>query len=330
MGISMKFYRYITLFIISLAAFVCIVTPVQAQGGTISMSPDTGTYAVGQTFTVTVKIDGGGFPFNAAKASVLVSPALAIQDVSIGDCGFAFVKPPVQSDPSFVGVILGGSAKSCSLYTLTIRPVLQGKGTITFVNSSVKSYKSAVDILTSIQNATFTVTAPTSGTQTGSITPAPIQSPSLGVNGTRLYDIVFRISQPQNLSSAGIYVVLDPNLPTQKTAIPSLFPGILNPDSVSGTVTFSSVPQGAHIIATYYSSQLLSKQVVYVTGASKTLVFGVSTKRSVISWQLIVGIAAALMFFIIIAMIIYRLFHRSTPPHTEPSQPMFQSVGTQQ
>ncbi|MDE2025594.1 MAG: hypothetical protein KGJ07_03805, partial [Patescibacteria group bacterium] len=250
----MKFIKQLFGFLaISITYLLCIGFA-HAQGGAIIMTPNSGSYPVGQTFTVSVTIDGGGFPFNAAKASVLVSPALSVQNVTIGDCGFAFVKPPVQTDPSFVGVILGGSAKNCSLYTLTVKTVAEGKGTITFVNSSIKSYKSAVDILTTLQNATFTITPPLPGTQNITTTPMPVQQPGTGANGIKLYDIVFGISQPQDLPLAGIYVVLDPNTPIQKTALPSLLSGLTTPETVSGSVKFENVTQGVHTIATFYNT----------------------------------------------------------------------------
>ena len=326
MGISMKYIKQILSLLTAVTLYILLAGTVHAQGGAITMYPNSGSYAVGQTFTITVKLDGGGFPFNAAKASVLVSPALSVQNVTIGDCGFAFVKPPVQTDPSFVGVILGGSAKNCSLYTLTVKAISEGKGTITFVNSSIKSYKSAVDILTSLQNGTFTVTPPTPGTKTTPVTPVPIEEPTTGTNGVKLYDIVFGISQPQDIPLAGVYVVLDPDTSAQQTAIPSLISGLLAPGSISGSVKFANVTQGVHTIATYYNSRVLTKQVIYVSGNTKTLVFGISTKRSSISWQMIVMLAAILILLIIILMIVYKLLHKSHGRKSEPQEPMFRPI----
>lgn len=329
MAINMKYIKQFLFACITCIVFITTAQTAHAEGGTITMSPNSGSYAVGQTFTVTVTIDGGGFPFNAAKASVLVSPALAVQSVTIGDCGFAFVKPPVQTDPSFVGVILGGSAKNCSLYTLTVKAVTEGKGTITFVNSSVKSYKSAVDILTSLQNATFTITPTTAGTVLTTVTPAPQEPPASGANGVHLYDIVFGISQPQDIPLEGIYVVLDPNTSAQKTAIPSLLAGLI-PGTVSGSVKFENVAQGVHTIATYYNTRMLSKQVIYVSGNTKTLVFGISTKRQIVSWQMIVAVAALLIVCIIIFMLLYKLFHRGNPQKPQTVEPAFKPVTPQQ
>jgi len=328
MAINMKrIIQYVALFSITLV-FLFVRTPAHADGGAITISPNSGNYVVGQLFTVTVTIDGGGSPFNAAKASVLVSPALSVENVVLGDCGFAFVKPPVQSDPSFVGVMLGGSSKNCSVYTLTVKAIGAGKGTITFVNSSVKSYKTAVDILTALQNATFTIsTVP--GSTTSPITPSPIQSPITGTNGTKLYDIVFAISQPQDLPLAGIYVVLDQNLPTQKTAIPTLISGMFQ-DTASGNVKFENVPQGVHTIATYYNTKQLSKQIVYVAGGNKTLVFGVSTKRSTVNWPWAIGIAALLIILVIIAMVVYKILHKQPNMPSSPQEAAFKPITPQQ
>lgn len=303
MAINRKLLNISTEFFVFLALFFFVHVKTHAEGATIVISPNSGTYAVGQTFTVHVAIDGGGYDFNAAKASVLVSPALSIESVTLGDCNFAFVKTPAQSDPSFAGVILGGSTKNCTVYTLVVKAATEGKGTITFVNSSIKAYQSAVEILTSLQNATYVVTK---GTQEQTIiSPSPVEIPQSGPNGIKLYNIVFTISQPQDLPLAGMYVVLDPNLPSQKSAIPSLASPILAPTTNFGNVRFDEVPQGTHTIATYYNNRLLSKQIIYVAGVNRTLVLGVSTQKLSLPWKLIITVVSAMITSILVSMLIF-------------------------
>lgn len=144
---------------------------------TIQATPASGTFSVGQQFTVNVVINGGGQTFNAAESAVTVSSNLTVQSLSLvspssGGCNFTFVNQastPSVANPSFAGAILNGSASQCTLYTLTLQANALGTGTITFANSSVKAYVDASEILSSVTNGSYSIS---------SLTPVPTTSPT--------------------------------------------------------------------------------------------------------------------------------------------------------
>lgn len=139
---------------------------------TISAVPSTGTFAVGQQFTVNIVIDGHGQAFNAAESVVSVSNNFTVNNLafvspSSGGCNFTFINQastPSVTNPSFTGAILNGSSEVCTLYTLTLTANALGSGGVTFSNNSVKAYSDSSELLASVTNGTYTV---------ASLTPVP-------------------------------------------------------------------------------------------------------------------------------------------------------------
>lgn len=149
---------------------------------TINTSPAGSSVTVGTSFTVDVSVNGGGQAFNAAQATVAVSANLSITSLanpSSNACNFTYTQTPTTTNPSFAGAILSSSATSCTVYTLTLTPLSAGTGTITFTNGSVKAYSNNGEILSSVQNGSYTVTAPTpTPTPTNTPTPTPTNTPT--------------------------------------------------------------------------------------------------------------------------------------------------------
>ena len=50
--------------------FFFIAAPVQAQGGSLFLSPGSGSFIVGDAFSVEVELDTAGIPVNAAQATI--------------------------------------------------------------------------------------------------------------------------------------------------------------------------------------------------------------------------------------------------------------------
>lgn len=126
----------------------------------IVASPLSGTKTVGQPFTVEVKVEDGGEAFNAARANVAVSSNLEIVGIntpSSNACNLQYTQTPTTSNPSFAGAIFGGSSTGCTVYTMTLKPTASGTGTVTFTNASIKAYSDNSEILTGVQNASFTL-----------------------------------------------------------------------------------------------------------------------------------------------------------------------------
>ncbi len=185
---------------------------------TINASPDTGTVAPGQQFSVDLVIDGGGQPFNAAQATVAVSSNLTINSVVVtpvtsGGCNFTFANQnstPKVSNPSFAGAILNSSSDKCTVYTLNLTASGTGIGTLSVSNSQVKSSVDNSEIFVSSKNGAYTI-----GTVT---TPLPQSvlylSPSTGsftagqdfsvqvrtnTNGQTINGMETQITYPSNL-----------------------------------------------------------------------------------------------------------------------------------
>ncbi len=153
-------------------------TPTPAAAATIGASPASSTVTVGTPFTVNVTVNGGGTAFNAAQATVAVSSNLTVSGLaspSASPCNFTYAgQAPGISNPSFAGAILAGSSTSCNVYTLTLTPNAAGTGTITFTNGSVKAYANNAEILSSVQNGTYTLSV---AAPTNTPTPIPTSTP---------------------------------------------------------------------------------------------------------------------------------------------------------
>lgn len=162
----------------------------------ILVSPSSATVQVDQSFTIDVKVSGGGETFNAAQATVSVSSNLAVTSLSAPDsnaCNFFYTKTPTTSNPSFAGGIINTSSNECNVYKLTLTPVAVGTGTITITNASIKSYEDNSEILEEVGNGSYTITStsptptPTTVLQQLTIDDYVVQtySSSMDITGTK-------------------------------------------------------------------------------------------------------------------------------------------------
>lgn len=160
-----------------------------AQGtptGTINITPTNQNYNVGQQFTISLVLNGGGQQFNAAQADVAVSSNLTVNSLNIvpaasGGCNFTYVnnsKTPQVSDLSFAGAILSGDVSSCTLYTATITANASGTGTITLTKVRMISTPGHKDILQSYQNGVYTINVGSTPTPTTAPTSTPTTAPT--------------------------------------------------------------------------------------------------------------------------------------------------------
>lgn len=291
------------LFLVLIVCFLGIVpTKTFAVGGIIRVNPPTGTITDGQTFTVKVEIDGGGIPFNAAKAQAVLSPSLRVSSVTLGDCNFAFVHTPTQSDPSFAGVILGGSSNSCTLYTLALQALKEGLGSITFVDGSIKAYEGAEELFVSAQNAAWNIQQG-SGTMTASSL-APTQPPTITKQGIKLYTLIAQVNVPAAIPASSIQVVLDPNQPQQRVVTGSQ-------TILSKPIVFDRVSEGVHTLAVFANSKPISSQIITVGGPNGTIVFGVSEKKQspILFWALL-----GVIIVILLGVVGYFLYKKLRSP----------------
>jgi len=156
--------------------------PVSGKTASILVNPSTGTYSPGQIFSVDLKIDGGGTPFNAAGATVVASSNIQVQSLTVtpigsGGCGFTWVNKkniPSATSLSFSGAILKTSSLNCTVYTLNLAVLSGGIGTITITSGSVKSRITHKEILGFTINGSYSFVVPLTPTPTPTLTPTPV------------------------------------------------------------------------------------------------------------------------------------------------------------
>lgn len=147
----------------------------------MSITPEAGSYGIGQQYVVNLGIDGGGQSFGAAAADIILSSNLQIESISItppesGGCQFTYSqrKTPSASNPSFSGTILNGFSNNCTVYALTLRVIASGNGYISLSRAAVKSDKDRKDILLRTQNGSYTLTTSTQIIPTVTPTEVPV------------------------------------------------------------------------------------------------------------------------------------------------------------
>ncbi len=198
-------------------AFLLFVAPLSvATAADLALSPNTGSYSVGQTFTTTVRVLPNGDNVNAVEAGLKFDPKL-LSVVSVGKTGSVFslwTTEPTFSNAAGTVSFGGGSpspfSASSNIVTVTFRTVAAGSATVSFTGSSVLAADGrGTDVFKSGGTATYTVTAGTTPTPT----PTPTPSPTPTAEAQEPEDdgaIIF--GDPPRPPEVGSQTFLDPNL----------------------------------------------------------------------------------------------------------------------
>lgn len=143
-----------------------------AMAATLSITPDTGVYTVGQTFTARVVVNTAGEAINAADARLTFDPS-QLSVVSVNDAGSVFnlwAEEPTVSGNAVTfsgGAPRGYSGSSGTIMTMTVRVVSAGTGRLTFQDGSVLAADGAgTNVLSNMNGASYTVQAPSSAPET--------------------------------------------------------------------------------------------------------------------------------------------------------------------
>lgn len=161
-------YKSFLLSAIIIALFVGTVASVQAA--TLSVSPNTGVYTVGQTFTVNIRLNPSGQAINAAEGTLKFSPN-KLEVVGLAQTGSIFNLWTVE--PSFsnsAGTITfgGGSPRGYSgavgtVLTATLRAKTAGSVDLSFTSGSILAADGlGTNVLSGMSGGTFTVSTPSS------------------------------------------------------------------------------------------------------------------------------------------------------------------------
>jgi hypothetical protein len=169
---------YISKYLLLVCSFFLFSVYV-AFAADLSITPSTGSYSVGQTFTVTVKAVPNGDNINAVESSLGFDPAL-LSVVSVGKTGSAFslwTTEPTFSNSAGTVTFGGGSPTpfktTSNLITVTFRTVKEGSASVTFKNASVLAADGrGTDVYKNGASGTFTIAAATTPTPT----PTPVET----------------------------------------------------------------------------------------------------------------------------------------------------------
>lgn len=150
--------------LISLIAF--FLFPLKADAATMSLSPYSGSYKVGQTFSVSVYVGSSDQAMNAVSGAVSFSrDVLEITSLSkSGSILNLWVQEPSFSNSNgsinFEGVVYnpGYTGNSGKILTVTFRAKAEGTASVSFSSGSVLANDGeGTNILTGLGKATFTI-----------------------------------------------------------------------------------------------------------------------------------------------------------------------------
>lgn len=170
------------IFLIFIFSFIAI-SPVRGASASLYLSPSTGTYTIGNTFSIVVKVNSGGQSINAAEASLVFNPN-ELEVVSLSKTGSIFTlwtTEPVFSNS--LGTIEWGGGTPTSftgasgiIITITFKAKLSGTAQVNFSSGSVLAADGqGTNVLSSMSFGTYslfpqTITPPLEE----DITPLPI------------------------------------------------------------------------------------------------------------------------------------------------------------
>jgi len=230
-------------FLIGTSFFICQAS----QAATLYLSPNSGTYAIGKTFTITTYVSSPTQAMNTAAVN-LSFPSQLLEVTSISKSGSIFNLSPQEPSFSagsahFEGLILnpGYTGSGGKLVSVTFRTKAEGTATIAIVGASVLANDGlGTEILTGSGKSTITIkgaadTPPVveSGSETGTPSLPIVTSSShpdqnswyavskaqlawklpAGVNGLSYLVTDRPISNPGSVAIANIASLTIPNLP---------------------------------------------------------------------------------------------------------------------
>lgn len=136
-----------------------------AEASTLSLSPSTGVYTSGETFSATVRIDTAGESVNAAEATLSFRPS-ELQVVSVSNSSSIFAlwtaDPTYSNDAGTVsfsgGTPQGYTGSRGTVVTITFRAVSSGSHDVSFSDGAVLAADGrGTNILNRMQGASYTI-----------------------------------------------------------------------------------------------------------------------------------------------------------------------------
>ena len=164
--------------------FLVLLSPLSAHAANLLVSPSSGSYSAGQTFTTTIVVDPAGDSVNAVEAS-LTFDRTVLSVVNVSKTGSVFslwTTEPTFSNTAGTISFGGGSptpfSSRSTLLTVTFRTLTSGTGAINFGTASALAADGrGTDVLEGRTGASFTVAAATTPTPTPESEPEPTPEP---------------------------------------------------------------------------------------------------------------------------------------------------------
>lgn len=281
----MKKRKYIISIGLVLSLFALSIIPSYAATSAVISVEESGNHKVGDVFDTSITVSGGGESFNAAQAKVTVSNNLAVQNVSLGDCNFAYVITPSLTNPSFAGAILGGSSQSCTIYTLSLKAVASGKGTIILTDGSVKARKDSGEILKETVNGSFDITQ--SSIPEATVTLAPTSTS--GKNDLSTYTMQLRITDTNGNVIPHATVTVDQSITVQADE--------------KGMAVIPEISNGVHSITAKNGSKEIGQSIINVNGNEKVITLGIQEQKNTKAMRIWWILGGLLMLIILGAVV---------------------------
>ena len=183
----------------------------------LSLSPSTGSYGVGQTFTITVRAVPNGDSVNAVEATLKFDPkVLSVTSVSkTGSVFSLWTTEPTFSNAAGTVTFGGGSpspfTSTSNIISVTFRTVGEGTGAVSFGSASVLAADGrGTDVYKNGGTASFSVTPAATPTPTPTPQPTPTPTPTPTEGGDGSSAIVF--GDPPRAPEVGSQTFLDQNV----------------------------------------------------------------------------------------------------------------------
>ncbi len=198
---------------ITLALALWFLSFAVTHAADVLLSPASGSYTTGQTFTVTVQADPKGQSINAVEASLTFNTA-NLSVVSVSKTGSAFslwTTEPTFSNTAGTISFGGGSPTPFSarsnLISITFTAKAAGTGSVNFGEASALAADGrGTDVLAGKVGGSYTVGAAATPTPTPTPTPEPEPEPEEGT------DAAIAFGDPPRAPEVGSAAFLDPEL----------------------------------------------------------------------------------------------------------------------
>lgn len=158
-------HRTFTIALCTFVFFFCV--PLLSFAATLSVSPGTGVYTVGSTFTVRVVINTSGKPINAADGTLSFNPR-ELQVASVNRSSSIFnlwtLEPTFSNSAGTIsfggGSPTGYTGSSGTIMSITFRTLGAGAPKVSFTSGSVLAADGmGTNVLTNMSGGTYTLTA---------------------------------------------------------------------------------------------------------------------------------------------------------------------------